>query len=313
MKMGQQGQPKPRKRDKSKTHNRESLVAHRIFAPMMGLWGALLAGLPILVIPAPLFDQMARGTMVDASALPAQPIMAAGAAVILGGAFFALASLANRHKRKRHEPSSVASRAIRSIRPIDPAQDLGSRSLDEPLAAMPFASRADQSPKIELSSPEKAAAPRELDLAAFADLPGRNAVWIEENVAGQGDDSAHGKNESAAQKSGPSPVTSLHARAPQPQPFQPHPGTAALNRLRAVAPSELSLVEMVERFAGALHDHRTTPPAPSMSAADLAAREAALAEALRALAALGGHSEVADTRDPLRNALAQLQTRRGAA
>jgi len=104
------------------------------------------------------------------------------------------------------------------------------------------------------------------------------------------------------------PVTSLRKSAPVPD-----PGTAALARLRAVAPSELSIVEMVERFAGALHEHRTSPPTKAVSAADLAAREAALAQALKALAALSGESLGDDAREPPRSALAGLQPRRGTA
>ena len=79
----------------------------------------------------------------------------------------------------------------------------------------------------------------------------------------------------------------------------------------------LSLAEMVERFAGALHEHRETQPVRALGASDLAAREAALAEALKALAALSGGTTapaVQPSRDePLRDALAQLQPRRGAA
>jgi hypothetical protein len=110
------------------------------------------------------------------------------------------------------------------------------------------------------------------------------------------------------------PVTELRPAAP---PSPPEPGTAALARLRAVPPSELSLAEMVERFAAALQEHRDTPPARALGGADLAAREAALAEALKALTALSGgvpaDSPAGERDAPLRAALAQLQTRRGAA
>jgi hypothetical protein len=95
----------------------------------------------------------------------------------------------------------------------------------------------------------------------------------------------------------------------EPEPL-PEPGTAALARLRAVPTSELSMAEMVERFAGALHEHRASPPTRALSAADLAAREAALAEALKALAALSGGDASDKSREPLRAALAQLQAPR---
>jgi len=76
------------------------------------------------------------------------------------------------------------------------------------------------------------------------------------------------------------------------------------------------MAEMVERFAAALHQHRTSAPVRTLGAAELAAREAALAEALKALATLsgiGGAPAAGDQDDPLRAALSQLQPRRDAA
>ncbi|MBA4009276.1 MAG: hypothetical protein C0486_10910 [Erythrobacter sp.] len=68
---------------------------------------------------------------------------------------------------------------------------------------------------------------------------------------------------------------------------------------------------MVERFAGALHDVRETSPGRSLGPGDLAAREAALAEALKALEALSGTNRPAPRlprRDePLPAARARLQ------
>jgi hypothetical protein len=83
--------------------------------------------------------------------------------------------------------------------------------------------------------------------------------------------------------------------------------------LRAAPPEQLSLAEMVERFAGALHEHRETGPRRPMTPKDIAAREAALAEALRALAALSGDDRPAPAREPLADALTRLQGVRGAA
>ncbi len=56
---------------------------------------------------------------------------------------------------------------------------------------------------------------------------------------------------------------------------------SALEKLRQIPTSELSLVQMVERFAGALHDHQNS----ARVRGDLAqnGRDAALAEALKAL------------------------------
>ena len=182
------------------------------------------------------------------------------------------------------------------------------------LETMPFATPAwrdtEESVTEAESEPEIASAPRELDLSEFAAFPGRNAVWVEEPEATEAPsdvlpeaapyiltDDLPTKEPVAS-----APVTVLREADPLPE-----PGTAALARLRAVPPSELSLAEMVERFAGALHEHRASPPTRALSAADLAAREAALAEALKALAALSGDDAPDKARDPLRAALAQLQ------
>jgi hypothetical protein len=92
-----------------------------------------------------------------------------------------------------------------------------------------------------------------------------------------------------------------------------HPNAAALARLRATPTQELSLAEMVERFAGALQEHRETVPAKALTGRDVAAREAALAEALKALATLSGTPAPAPQDNALHDALSQLQAMRGAA
>jgi hypothetical protein len=95
----------------------------------------------------------------------------------------------------------------------------------------------------------------------------------------------------------------MHRAAPRPV------SPSAIERLRAVPPSELSLVQMVERFAAALHEHQSTPAGSTC----LAARDAALAEALKALALLSRDSEAQTQSEPVRAALGRLQELRGAA
>jgi hypothetical protein len=233
----------------------------------------------------------------------------------------------------------VFDRAVRQrVTPINPARDLGTRSLDDPLETMPFATPAWRDAELATPvaapapaparepAPEPARAPTletepvELDLAAFAVLPSRNGVWVEEApIAPVHQPVSEPVAEPAPAAPQIDPVADIRARrlravAPSPVPL---PGTAALARLRSTPASELSLVEMVERFAGALHEHREAAPARALSPADLAAREAALAEALKALSALSLERRPAprlpQRDDPLRAALAQLQPQRGAA
>lgn len=85
------------------------------------------------------------------------------------------------------------------------------------------------------------------------------------------------------------------ALAPPPQESAPQPRTG-LEKLRQTAPKDLSLVELVERFAAALHDVQDRAPSDFTAAKGLeghAERERALADALKALALFseGGFAE----------------------
>lgn len=273
------------------------LTAHRVFAPILGMWGALLGGLLVLVLPAGAIIALTKGTPLATKPALAQPVLALLAALVLGGALFGVARAITRRARRRVSPSAVADSTDRRVRPINPARELGFPSLDEPVEIMP-----------ESDLP----APRALALAEFADLPGRNAVWVEEPLVEPELLAASESATSVAEAPTSTQITTLHpASAPKAAPFDP--SGAALARLRAVPPSELSLAEMVERFAGAMHEHRVTAPRKGLTPQDLAAREAALADALKALAALSGGTSSATESEPLRAALAQLQGLRGAA
>lgn len=325
MMAGKQDRPKRskgQKRAKSKPRGAGGLVSHRVFAPTLGLWGALLGGLAVLVLPPVMVETATRGTLIATFGLPVQMTIAALAAVVLGGALFAMAFAVSSAARRRAKSISIAELAGRRLRPIDPVRDLGTNSIDDPIDTIPFATPAwrdaaeaetvvasEPEPEAEVCEAEVPAAPRSLDLSEFAELPGRNAVWVEEPAP-----FAEDRSELEAQpprdmeKSPPPPVARIKPVAP---PL--HPSAAALARLRAVPPSELSIVQMVERFAGALHEHRSAAPGKALSAQDIAAREAALAEALRALAALSSRSVPETEAEPLQAAIARLQGMRGAA
>jgi hypothetical protein len=305
---------------KKRGRGRKALVAHRLFAPLLGLWGAALGGLVVFVLPCGAFR-----TLIDLlpEAVPdgaVQSALVVLAAALVGLLVFMVATVMTGRARRSGETHTIVQRALRQFRPIDPARDLGSLRLDDPLETVPFArpgwrdeidasaapepmpapvAAADPLPK------ELSAAPLELDLAAFAAVPGRNAVWVEDAAAAEIADPAPGPVPAA-----PAQVAEGVGR----DAAVPEPGAAALARLRAIPPHQLSLAEMVERFAGALHERRTSPQTRALSAADLAAREAALGEALKALAALSGVSGTggAGREEPLRAALAQLRAHAGA-
>jgi len=299
MTTGQQDQPTQRRPRK--------LSSHPAFAPMLGVWGAALAGLSIMVMPPVLIAQFSKGTVLMLLGQRAQIVLAIGGALLLGGALFMIASRASRAERGGADAPSLVARAASHVRAIDPKHELGSASLDEPLEAMPFA------PPVLVEDAEVPTSdlppPRALDLAEFAQLPGRNAVWVEEPPALIADDASTLAPHVETEPVQPSPKSEA-ATPPSPA---ASPGTAALTRLRAMPVQELSVIQMVERFAGALHEHRTTAPGTAGSRHDIAAREAALAEAMKALAALSGERGAAPEGEPLRDAIARLQGLRGAA
>lgn len=318
--------------------NWDGIVAGRYFAPVAGLWGAALGWLSVAVTPEALIASLTEGTFIATLETPVQTLLAGGAAMVFGCVLFAVAHTRSAAARRHNGPNSILTKMNRKVHPIDPVRDLGSRSIDEPVETMPFVTPAWRDADVEDAEeelpvvprvmreaepePEVPAlnAPRELDLAQFAELPGRNAVWVEEPLAPAAPVAAErlaAPRPVAAPVVAAVPDPALAAASPRrPAAVPPVPGAAALARLRALPPGELSMVEMVERFAGALHEHRTNAPARTLTAAELAAREAALAEALKALAALSGigaEPAPVDRDEPLRDALRQLQPRRGAA
>ncbi|AOL93524.1 hypothetical protein [Porphyrobacter sp. LM 6] len=325
MTSGQQDETGTRTERKTRKRRSRSLTAHRAFAPMLGLWGAALAGLSAMVLPAALFAPLAAmiADLAGAS-LPLVAVKAATAglaALLLGGVLYAIARRPSRAARSdQDEAAQIIAAAGRRIRPIDPQRELGSASLDTPVTDIPFAAMREDELVVPVID-EPAAVPQELELAEFAAMPGRNAVWVVEDVVSD-DLPAESVVETPTESSiehDPSPVSEPVALAPASEPRPAYrrdtliapPGAAALAQLRAQPPEQLSLIQMVERFAGALYEHRTAPPGRAMSAQDLAAREAALTEALKALAALsdGSTANGGDTSqdEPLRTALGRLQ------
>lgn len=298
MTIGQQDRSQHRGESSAAPRKPQTLAQHRAFAPLLGLWGAALAGLSILVLPASLVANAVKGSGLMLLGNQAQLVLAVLAALLLGGVLYFIAGGWKREARRSADAPSIVAMAARHIRAIDPQRDLGSASFDEPVADVPFAPKQPVQPAPAI---QDAPPPLALDLSEFAELPGRNAVWVEDVPATAPAVPVATPPEPVALRSVPAAV---------------NPSAAALARLRATPPQELSLAEMVERFAGALHEHREVAPDRSPSGRDLAAREAALAEALKALAALSGRpiqAAHAAQDEPLRDALTRLQGLRGAA
>ncbi len=300
---------------------RRPLALHPLFGFVLGLWGAALGGLVTLVLPRDFVLGAAARAGLAGTGANAPFVLAVIAALVLGGALLAIAGLITRaatRTRRRQDTPSLAMMAVRHVQTIDPASELGSRSLDDPIEAMPFASLKPEFETEAQAAGEAASPPPpvELDLAEFGALPGRNAVWVEESgflgvnapeaVAPPVAEPVMAEAPPADQ---PAHDPVLQAVSPAPRP----PGPSAIEHLRAVPTSELSLVQMVERFAAALHEHQTVPQSRGHHRSAQPGREAALAEALKALAAFSPDQSSSAQGEPLRAALTRLQELRGAA
>jgi hypothetical protein len=324
MKRGHHSKAEKQRRIRGARRSRPTVRAHALFVPILAFWGALLGGLVTLVLPAGAVLAAAANIGLGALDEMSRFILAGVAALVIGSVMLVIGRLLASKADPRKDMPAIASMVVRQVRTIDPASELGSDSFDAPVETIPFAAAEAQREPVAKLAPEPEpvalaevpapapASPQELDLAQFAALAGRNAVWIEEPVAAA---VASLVVPEPAPAPAPAPVPApVPAPASEPatimrraQPRPPIP--SAIERLRAVPPSELSLVQMVERFAAALHEHQSTPAGST----GLAARDAALAEALKALAMLSRDSEAQTQSEMVRAALGRLQELRGAA
>ena len=63
MKRGKQVRSKQRERKKSRANTKPGLAAHKAFAPLLGLWGALLGAMVVLVLPSAGIQRALSGTL----------------------------------------------------------------------------------------------------------------------------------------------------------------------------------------------------------------------------------------------------------
>jgi hypothetical protein len=325
MAFGRQNKEAQQKRAKAPARVRQPLRAHPLFGTVLALWGAMLGFFVTMALPVDLvLDAAARIGMGKLGGTGRFAL--AGLAAMVGGiVMLVLAGTISVSRRNPKNTPSIAARAVRKVRTIDPLTDLGSASLDAPVETIPFAASEPRfRPEYEAEAAyERAAdAPLELDLAEFGALPSRNAVWVEEPAEDEPEAElaappaqapapafavAPAPEPEPAPRPAPPPVADL--RRPAPRPLNP----SAIERLRAVPTSELSMIQMVERFAAALHEHQSAAPGQTAQPVDLAGRDAALAEALKALAALSREGAGEGQSEPLRAALSRLAELRGAA
>jgi len=330
------------------------------FTPILTVWGAALLGLSVLALSS---VDIARANMIlglGALGHAAKFLYAAIAAVIGAAGAFAVAWALVRFFGQSSSRGPVAALAGQRVRPID-RDELGSESLDAPIEDTLF--DADEvediaAPIDEPSEDEETASEEEvLDLESFAEFDEAeegaleealeqplDEAWVEpedtqddiavEQAAEEDEPvvpSAPGLNidafrdildeenrktqalEDEARAKSAAAVTSIA------------PPASGIEKLRQVPPQDLSLVQLVERFAAALHDAQDRSPHELTSenlARETASRERALAEALKALDVFtdGGRrhedadtASISETERDLQDALVKLQSLRGAA
>ncbi|MBV7265372.1 hypothetical protein [Erythrobacter ani] len=350
-----------------------SIAGHRAFAPLLAVWGALLFGLSVLVIPHSLVSKFLAGAGLGIAASIPQIVMTALAACV--GCLLAWGSAVAVQKRTAWpNRAGMAFGTDRQIEPFDLATDLGSETLGEPLvddllyldveleedisaASIDVAGElrdgangaeqfdgqeCDDAPE-QLAEPTSGLhvaddsvaagdcapsiqsnhdAPRDMSLADFADLPGRNAVWVQE-PAEAAPTAAQPIATAVSPETESAEITAEAPSRPGPQ--------AAISKLRGIPPGDLSLIQMVERFAAALHERQQKLPGRRDQIAGKHC-DTTLAEALKSLTMFTGQKfasgnaqahrsdaipvamgDLQDTTRELRAALAKLQRIRGAA
>ncbi len=370
---------------KMRRRNRKPIAAHPFFVPMLSIWGALLAGLTIMVLPAEMINQITTAAALGVLDNFARYFYATIAALIGAACGYFVATKWRAMLPGRSE--DLMGRAAAHVRPIDPVAELGSESLDAPieddvpeeepleletleletLAEQPGTADTSEEQHVDTDdtfelraefecepSPEQEAEPEPapvdplegMHCEPMEDSPEpasllsvrrrRNRGKPVELVQALGD---HRARQAALHKDlrdlGEFSQLAEHKRttkAPKPAP-KPTPAPTAIDKLRAVPPQDLSLVQMVERLAVALHERQEAARAKPQTE-QATERDAALAEALKALslftekgfasqprpaendqANIGSANEGANdgTEAELRDALSKLQTMRGAA
>ena len=259
---------------------------------VLAVWGAAVPGFAVLALSSVDIARVSMFLGLGALGWAAKLVYATLAALVGGLAMFAAGTVLAKFHAPRSSECFFASLGDESVRPIDPTADLGSDSLDAPLEAMPF------------SRPERQEEPSAVD----AYLNGETTPDAIKHESSETSDQPQTSDVEADNKfeddsldlgaferilddepeSGPAVVNGpdLKARSSFAAISASQQPASGIEKLRAVPPEELSLVQLVERFAAALHDAQDAAPQDftgSRAAHGDAERERALATALKAL------------------------------
>jgi len=256
---------------------RTPVSAHPAFVTVLTIWGAALTGLSVAVLSPAAIARIAAIIGTGEPGAMTRLVFSVVSALVGGGLASSIGMTVHRRTVLRVRGNTIIPSLAghwddvaivnEPVEPIDPASELGSKTLDDPLTEMPFAAEsreptpADVSGETELNSD-----PPGMTLMEFGALPGRDRAWVfDPPPSTRAFDMVR-----PAAKVDEAPDMEAH-NVPKPAKGP----TRALEQLRGTRTEDLGLLQMIERLAAALHGRG--------EASRDARRDAALAKELRAL------------------------------
>ncbi|MEL6878340.1 MAG: hypothetical protein AAGL68_09620 [Pseudomonadota bacterium] len=279
---------KSAKFDQPKKKTRTPIAWLNGFVPLLTVWGAALAGLTIAVLPASAIANIANLTPLNELSRLALGLLAA----LLGGLIaFAIA------RAIRNAVSTPAPKANLMEAAQDDAQDVElseDRSSDRPTTPIDFEELAGVLEELE-EAPTDAVRSQPFEETTVEGISVEPPEELLEEPLELGEIGEMLEAFETPEAPAPTDISEPQADpAPElpPPPPPPLPEDApdflkgsAVDGLRRMPTADLSLMQMVERFATALHAHQAVHGAGAQPR-----RDAALAEGLRALS-MFSHSE----------------------
>ena len=273
---------------------RTPIAAHKSFVPLIAGWGSALAGLTIVIVPDAALRSIVELAQLSALGGYARIALALLAA-LFGGLIAYAAARAIAKTVITNAAQSVEDKFVEDeLRVIDPSSELGSDSLDAPIESVDeISSVAEEEQPEETDEPQKEA----LQTAIFGSLGNGLDPRMPANILTEPLELAD-----VAEVVEEDDVTEEAVSEPEPEPepasppAPPIPADApdflrgsAVESLRNMSTDNMSLIQMVERFATALHAHQA-----AVGENGQPRRDAALAEALRALSLFTQSKEEAE-------------------
>jgi len=273
-----------------------ALVRHPVFAPLIAAWFAILLGAAILVQPASSIARITAAVELTAFGDFAR-IGLALIAALLGGTlgWFGAKAL---QPRRRFEDEEIEDEAHTRVRPIVASEDLGINSFDDPVDQNAWKDWSEEDiDEEELEGVNAFADFEDIDDDAWVEAedaePNADSDLLELTDIAEEHDIVPELPEEPEDAVAESESDDVAAESNLPVFARRIQAGSAIEKLRELPTEQLSLVQMVERFAAALHEHqeqhgKNAPPQ----------EDAALAEGLRALALLSGENPMSSASEP---------------